>query len=79
MVRLDPQVIASRRRVPQIVRARLIVAHAARDLGLTDSDVADVLGISRQAVSLMMRRRCSAGEREEVCRRIAREIRVPGR
>jgi len=78
MLCLDPQVIASRRRVPQIVRARLIVAHASRALGLTDSDVAAVLGISRQAVSLMMRRRSSVEQCEEVCRRIAGEIRVPG-
>ena len=52
---LDPAAIASRRRHPCLRDARMVIAHAGRALGLTGTDIADVLGLSQQAISLMLR------------------------
>ncbi len=49
-------VICSRRRIPAACEARVVVAHCARTLGITPSDIAAALGISAQAVGAMTRR-----------------------
>jgi hypothetical protein len=46
-----PELIASRRRIPVLVRARSAVVQAGVSIGLTGKELARVLGISQQAVS----------------------------
>ncbi len=46
-------VLCSRRRTPDAIDARRIAVDCGRAAGLSQSDLADALGISRQAVSMM--------------------------
>lgn len=79
MLELDPAAIASRRRYPKLHDARVVIAHSGRALGLTGSDIADALGLSPQAISLMLRHeRPQAGVCTELCERLASEIRLGG-
>ena len=48
---LSANEIASRHRAPRFVRARRIVVHGGRCLGLPASDLASVLGLTRQAAA----------------------------
>jgi putative transposase len=51
VVRVPEVVLCSRRRMPDAIRARRVVAHCGQAMGLTVGDIAAALGISRQSVS----------------------------
>jgi putative transposase len=75
MLELDPAAIASRRRYPGLCDARVVIAHSGRALGLTGGDIADALGMSQQAVSLMLRHRRPHPEAcRRLCERMASEV-----
>jgi REP element-mobilizing transposase RayT len=61
LLQLEPDRFASRDRDPRCVRARTIAVHAAKALGLTGSDIASALGVSRQLASKLARRRLDEG------------------
>ncbi|MEO6772979.1 MAG: transposase [Kofleriaceae bacterium] len=77
MLDLDPAAVASRRRHPRLRDARLVIAHSGRALGLTGGDIADALGLSQQAVSLMLRHgRPHPDACRLLCERLASEVRL---
>jgi hypothetical protein len=52
---IDVQMIASRRRSPELFGARKVVAHTGAQLGLSNADIASVLGISAAGVNYLLR------------------------
>ena len=76
---VDVERVASRRRHPKLREARVVIAHAGRMLGLTGGDIANALGISQQAVSLMLRHvQPPVGVCRTLCESIASEVRIAG-
>jgi len=72
----DPLVVCSRRRLQDALVTRRAIVHAGRRLGLSDSEVADALGLSQQGVSKIGARELSAAERrlcESIYDRVALE------
>jgi REP element-mobilizing transposase RayT len=57
VIKLDPATFSSRRTASDCVRARCIAAHAGAALGLTSSEIASALGVSRQTIAQLARRR----------------------
>jgi hypothetical protein len=76
---LDAQQVASRRRLPRLREARVVIAHTGRMLGLTGGDIAHALGVSQQAVSLMLRHVSVPLEMcQALCESVATEMRIAG-
>ena len=68
--------VCSRRRNAAICSAREVAAHTARRLGIVASDLAAVLGISKQSVSrIQLRRPCN----DAVCELVIARLRTPTR
>jgi hypothetical protein len=79
LLELDPESIASRRRHPRLREARVIIAHTSRMLGLTGGDVANALGVSQQAVSVMQRHVSPpVGICRRLCEALVAETRIAG-
>jgi hypothetical protein len=68
------ELIASRRRIPALIRARSAVAQAGISLGLSGSELARVLGISQQAVSRLCTRHSSRADRDLLLAQLADEV-----
>ena len=60
-------VVASRRRDPRSVRARIVAVHAGKHLGLTGAAIAAALGVSEQSVSQIARHTEVPPEAAAVC------------
>ena len=74
---LDVQLLASRRRTPELIAGRRVVAHAGAMLGLANADIASVLGISAPSISQMLRWTPQPTSLcEQVCRLLASESRT---
>ncbi len=70
-------VVCSRRRTIDALVVRRAVVHAGRAFGLSDSDIADALGLSQQGISKMGARALSHAERMlavRICERAQLEI-----
>jgi hypothetical protein len=68
------QVVASRRRDPLSVRARIVAVHAGKLVGLTGAAIAAALGVSEQLVSRIARHSDVPVECEAVCNALRTEI-----
>lgn len=75
LVALHPAEISSRRRNPTTCRARELVVHVARMVGVTGAEIAGALGISHQAVSKIARHTAVDARCEHVCARLLQERR----
>lgn len=65
-----PELIASRRRIPVLVRARSAMVQAGVSVGIPGRELARVLGISQQAVSRLSAR-SSAEDRDRILAQLA--------
>lgn len=61
-----PELIASRRKIPALVRVRSAVVQAGVSLGLTGRELAEVLKISQQAVSRLAARESPPSDRDRI-------------